>query len=127
MTDDDLELIAEALAVVAAANGKTPNDKTVEGLSLLLRHIIRMEARVAAIEERGVTYKGVWQPSQQYGRGDLVTFDGSIFHANDVTRQRPNGAASGWTLAVKRGADGKDAERQRAPTAIRTQPGMRRP
>jgi Collagen triple helix repeat (20 copies) len=59
-------------------------------------------------------YRGVYQAGSSYQRGDLVTFGGSIFHANDDTTDKPEEAGRIWTLAAKRGRDGrngKDGER----------------
>jgi integrin beta 3 len=59
-------------------------------------------------------YRGVYQSGRAYERGDLVTFGGSIFHANDDTADKPEEMGRIWTLAAKRGRDGrngKDGER----------------
>jgi len=53
-------------------------------------------------------YRGVYAQGKTYERGDCVTFAGSLFHCNDKTDERPGTGAKSWTLAVKRGADGKD-------------------
>lgn len=70
--------------------------------------IAALEAKVEAIEDRGVAYRGIWQAAEQYERGNLVTLDDSIWHANTSTRAKPGNGSKAWTLAVKRGADGKD-------------------
>jgi hypothetical protein len=54
----------------------------------------------------------VFQPAQEYRRGDL-------FHCNADPRCKPGNRSTSWTLYVKRGADGKDAERRRIPTGTR--------
>lgn len=51
-------------------------------------------------------YRGVYQPGKSYERGDMVSFGGSIFHANDDTADKPEEGGR-WTLAVKRGRDGR--------------------
>lgn len=53
-------------------------------------------------------YKGVFQDGTEYRAGDCVTFGGSLFHCNESTGAKPEDGKS-WTLAVKRGRDGKDA------------------
>jgi phage portal protein BeeE len=50
-------------------------------------------------------YMGVWQAGD-YTRGDMVTRDGGVWHANADTHGTPGHADSGWQLAVKRGATG---------------------
>ncbi len=53
-------------------------------------------------------YRGVWREVETYQRGDLCTWGGNIWHCdNDGCATKPDGGA--WTLAVKRGRDGKDA------------------
>lgn len=55
-------------------------------------------------------YRGVYQPDQQYERGDIVTFGGSMFHANAMTGDKPEEAGGSWTLATKRGRDGRNGK-----------------
>jgi hypothetical protein len=59
---------------------------------------------------RGVPqFCGVYQAGVRYEPGDLVTVQGSVWHCNAATSDRPTDRATGWTLAVKCGRDGKDA------------------
>ncbi len=53
-------------------------------------------------------YRNVWREGETYQRGDMVTWAGSIWHCDkgDCTT-KPDGGD--FTLAVKRGRDGKDA------------------
>jgi integrin beta 3 len=53
-------------------------------------------------------YRGVYQPDTDYVRGDAVTFGGSVWICGQPTRARPGETEGAWTLAVKRGRDGKD-------------------
>jgi hypothetical protein len=74
----------------------------------------QLEARLAEVETRGIRYLGVWQSAQEYKRGDTVTYDGSMWICVwDTTRARPGAAddsqSRAWTLAVRRGRDGRDA------------------
>ena len=77
-----------------------------------LANLKDLEERVRLIEEKGVVYRGLYNASDEYRRGDLVTFGGSIFHATRETAgispvhgegQKP--ADHPWQLAVKRGRD----------------------
>jgi len=52
-------------------------------------------------------YRGVYEAGTEYRSGDAVTFGGSAWVANRPTTTRP-GEGADWTLAVKRGRDGKD-------------------
>lgn len=54
-------------------------------------------------------YRGVHEAGREYVPGDLVTFGGSIWHCDEKTSDKPS--PENWTLAVKRGRDGRDAAR----------------
>lgn len=54
-------------------------------------------------------YRGVWT-EKEYQRGDMVTWAGSVWHAEKATSTKPDTPDGGWKLAVKRGRDGKDAK-----------------
>lgn len=53
-------------------------------------------------------YRGRFQISEKYARGDLVTWGGHLWHCDEDRGKKPDEPESGWTLAVKRGRDGKD-------------------
>ena len=72
----------------------------------------RVEALEAAIgNTKGLQYRGTFAVGTAYDLGDTVTHGGSLWHCNQLTKDRPGEGASAWTLAVKRGRDGKDAIR----------------
>lgn len=52
-------------------------------------------------------YRGVFREGESYERGDTVTWAGSLWHCDENTSDKP-GDGKSWTLAVKRGRDGKD-------------------
>lgn len=54
-------------------------------------------------------YRGVWTAGKTYERGDGVTWAGSVWHANTTTTSKPGDGSPTWTLAVKRGGDGRPA------------------
>lgn len=58
-------------------------------------------------------YRGVYEYGRRYEVGDVVTFGGSAWHCNAPTGAKPDehtdDPVKPWTLAVKRGRDGKDA------------------
>ncbi|WP_395066183.1 hypothetical protein [Paraburkholderia silvatlantica] len=58
-------------------------------------------------------YRGVYEYGRRYEAGDVVTFGGSVWHCNVATGAKPDehtvDPVKPWTLAVKRGRDGKDA------------------
>jgi hypothetical protein len=53
-------------------------------------------------------YRDVFKDGEEYQRGDLVTWGGSLWHCDAPTKSKPG--TDDWTLAVKRGRDGKDAK-----------------
>lgn len=53
--------------------------------------------------------RGVFTEGKAYETGDAVTWGGSLWIAQRDTSSKPDGADSGWRLAVKRGRDGKSA------------------
>lgn len=57
----------------------------------------------------GMTYQGVYQDGKAYDVGDVTTWAGSTWHANEATDTKPGDGSKAWTLMVKRGRDGKDA------------------
>lgn len=52
--------------------------------------------------------RGVYIEGKSYEQGDLVTWGGSQWHANEDTTTKPGEGLKAWTLVVKRGRDGKD-------------------
>ena len=63
--------------------------------------------RIKSLETRpAVPYRGVWDATVDYTKGDSATFGGSMWHANRESRgRRPSEAPDAWTLCVKRGSD----------------------
>jgi hypothetical protein len=61
---------------------------------------------ITKVEIPTLIYKGVWQAGE-YKRGATVTWGGSLWHCNKATDTKP-GDSGDWTLAAKRGRDGKD-------------------
>jgi integrin beta 3 len=53
-------------------------------------------------------YKDVYKEGATYSRGDMVTWGGSLWHCDSETKDKPG--TESWTLAVKKGRDGKDAK-----------------
>lgn len=83
--------------------------KAVTGLRAELEPEIqgRVQEIVAALPT--MQYKGVFSEGTTYRAGECVTWAGSLWHANEATAERPGDGSKAWTLAVKRGRDGKDA------------------
>jgi hypothetical protein len=67
-------------------------------------------------------YRGIWSEGE-YQRGDTVTRDGSLWHCERTTCDRP-GDTTDWKLATKRGRDGKDGKNgERGERGLQGQPG----
>lgn len=52
-------------------------------------------------------FQGVFQQGHPYHAGDVVTWAGASWHANEPTTEKP-GESKAWTLMVKKGRDGRD-------------------
>ena len=85
-------------------------------LAPLLKEVGELKRRIAVIETKGVSYRGQFNLSDDYKRGDLVTYKGSIFHAvRDVAGDFPHRVdadgqsrvADAWQLAVHKGRDAR--------------------
>jgi hypothetical protein len=53
-------------------------------------------------------YRDIFKAGNEYEPGDLVTWGGNLWHCNEKTTDKPD--VGPWTLAVKKGRDGKDAK-----------------
>jgi hypothetical protein len=53
-------------------------------------------------------YCGVFKHGEEYAPGDFVTWGGSLWHCNERTTDKPD--VGPWTLACKKGRDGRDAK-----------------
>ena len=76
-------------------------------LGKLLNQIADLDDRLKAFERSPMVYDGPYEGGKAYSKGTFVTQDGSLWHCNQQTSSRP-GDGPAWTLAVKRGKDGKD-------------------
>jgi hypothetical protein len=66
--------------------------------------------RDGADGKAGLTYQGVYVEGKSYDVGELVTWGGSMWHANELTETKPGDGSKAWTLTCKRGRDGKDGK-----------------
>lgn len=55
-----------------------------------------------------MVYRGVFREGEEYSPGDTVTWGGSLWHCNELTKDKPLDGSKAWQLAAKRGRDGKD-------------------
>jgi len=82
----------------------------LQALDPVLREIRELKQRVAELEAQPFAYDGPFEGGKTYRKGTFTTHDGSLWHCNYKTASRP-GDGPAWTLAVKRGRDGKDTPR----------------
>lgn len=80
------------------------------GRTITLRFARGDRVKEFAFEVPMVIDRGVYSQGREYSPGDGVTWAGSYWIAQERTREKPD-TGKGWRLAVKRGRDGKDAER----------------
>lgn len=70
--------------------------------------IARLMERVEELEAAPIRYRGVWQRSEEYRRGAVVTEAGSCWHAaKDAPIGERPGTGSSWQLMVKAGKDAR--------------------
>jgi hypothetical protein len=79
----------------------------------LEQRVAELEVRLAAVEVKpNITYRGVHESGRSYMAGDAVTKSGSLWISKlNHIKSDPGTDPVGWQLAVKRGADGRDARR----------------
>lgn len=67
-------------------------------------------------------YRGVFVPDTVYHAGDTTTWAGSLWHCNKTgTKAKPGDGSTDWTLAVKKGRDGREVvktERKAEPVQL---------
>lgn len=56
---------------------------------------------VDGIDGASLVYCGVHVPEKSYVVGEFVTYQGSLWHCNEPTTNRPGDGSRSWTLAVK--------------------------
>jgi hypothetical protein len=71
--------------------------------------LVALDDRLRLLEDTAgnLHYCGVFKPGVQYRRGNFVTYGGSLWHCNVDTDRGPTDSKD-WTLAVKRGQNGRD-------------------
>ena len=84
-------------------------DQLLVQQAILYGYLEAAFARIDQLESgsKGLSYAGVWSPGE-YQKGQFVTHSGALWHCNRTTHHKP-GDGNDFTLAVKRGRDGKDA------------------
>lgn len=111
MPVDRKALLARLVADISVAYKAEPGSfgkhmaaglmSVVDGLA---NHIDALEKR---LEQGPFKYMGPFTEGFDYEKGNFCTYQGCLWHANSATREKP-GTGYEWTMAAKRGRDGKD-------------------
>jgi hypothetical protein len=76
----------------------------------LRTRIVELEARLEAMPT-ALRFRGPYRDGEEYRKGDLVVFNGSLWYCGKATAAWPTDSQSGaWTLCAKCGRDGRDAD-----------------
>lgn len=102
---DDPKVAAKAATVGAVADLAKTIGASVGGLR---RQVAELAKRIEMLEASPLTYGGTFETGKTYAKGTFCTHNGSLWHANYKTARRP-GESAAWTLAVRRGRNGRDA------------------
>jgi hypothetical protein len=114
--DADPEAIAEMVRAAVAEipapkDGKDgePGRDGADGISSEeeIARLAEEHVRTAQAKLMREWYQGVYERGTVYRMGQGVTWDGILWVANEDTKSTP-GSDGTWTLAVKRGRDGRD-------------------
>jgi Phage capsid family len=81
-------------------------DRSLDDVHKRIDAIDALQKRVAELEGGGIRYFGTWQRAQSYRKGDVTTFEGSMFIALNATADTP-GKGGDWQLCVKHGRDAR--------------------
>jgi hypothetical protein len=113
MEKTDFEALVERLE--KSERGKTivrDNDQRATALfeatkQYLDRALDDIHKRVDQVERSAseLRYLGVWQEGELYRPNNFISDHGSVWCCREVTKDRP--PSESWTLAVKRGKDGR--------------------
>ena len=66
----------------------------------LRRAVADLEAKTNMLEEKALSYEGVYSKNQQYNPGALVTHRSGLWYCKSATRSAP-GTSSDWQLTGK--------------------------
>jgi HK97 family phage prohead protease len=92
----------------ASSASRMAGEARVCGMEMAKALASRIESFELQLADGRVEYRGVWSAGQQYRRGHLVTHHGNIWHCDRPTAGKPGEDFASWTLACRKGRDGKD-------------------
>ena len=97
------------VAKMMLALGLTDKDLSVRArmaVEIVIECLVETTDRVAALERAPFEYAGAHENGKGYRKGQFATHEGSLWHCNRATVQRP-GDGGDWTLAAKKGRDAR--------------------
>jgi len=99
------ETLAKELAAIILEQQKPLRDE-----------IAKLKSRVAELELGGIKYVGTFQRAAQYRKGDVTTFDGSMWIALDSITGPGEvpGTSKMWQLCCRHGRDLRDGKGEHA-------------
>jgi hypothetical protein len=121
--DETSKRVAEFQSIIDERLGaKISITHPVEMLRLGLFDLMaQLSERLDAVEaeqsrSRSMNYRGVFSEGETYEPGDFVTSGGSMWSCKQQTTAKPGARNNGteWTLAVKRGRDGRRNDDEKA-------------
>jgi hypothetical protein len=107
---------SESKALVAELRAE--NTALVARVAAVETENARLAARTAMLEAQAKDYafrdREIWDAATDYLPGDWVTHDGALWKCKAPARgQRPGDSKGCWTLRVKRGRPGRNADGSR--------------
>lgn len=89
-----------------------PGERGADGISSIeeIQRVATEIVQRAHAEHARSWYRGVFNAGEQYDAGQGVTWDGCMWIAARATNVAP-GRDDSWTLAIKKGRDGRDRVR----------------
>lgn len=105
----------KSIGKVKGDDGK--DGKSLEVVNREFRDGCIIESYVSGAEVKTLSYpvgfnaKGFWQKGESAGVGDVYTHNGSAWVAKTATATEPAYMNDAWHLLVRKGADGRDADR----------------
>ena len=109
MTKDAYQqTIVHGLSIIL--NKLWPKQDVPEGVIEAVGALTALASAVPDIRKCVPTFRGIWKSKTPYARGSICTYGGSMWHSNEDDNLDKPGSSDTWTLCVKRGRDGRNAD-----------------
>jgi hypothetical protein len=107
LTNHERQALADSFAAVLVDEIREAVAPLRQQLDTLAERQVALTKQVA---ERGIRYCGVYEDGRAYDKGDLITWDGSLWACLEATTVKPGYVINGpraWQLAAKKGRDSR--------------------